>query len=89
VRTRIRQYNYNEVCVGPRYFGDRSREELVAKLGVDEIELNYVGIQRNSIFREFLGEILGEAPWPGCTISRQALEARSKILREPQEMTNG
>jgi FkbH-like protein len=64
-------------------------EEIFSRLGVDDIELDYVRTDRNNPLCEFLGEILGEAPWPGCTISRQALEARSKVLREPQEMTNG
>ena len=58
-------------------------------LGVDEIELDYVRTDRNSPLREFLAEILGDAPRTGCTVSRHALEARSKVLREPQEMTNG
>jgi FkbH-like protein len=64
-------------------------EELFAKFGIDEIELDYVRTDRNSPLREFLGEVLGEAPSPGCAISRQLLETRSKIVREPQEMTNG
>jgi FkbH-like protein len=64
-------------------------EELFAKFGIDEIELDYLRTDRNSPLREFLGEVLGEAPSPGCAISRQLLETRSKIVREPQEMTNG
>ena len=67
----------------------RCLEELFAKFDVDEIELDYVGTERNSPLREFLGEILIEAPGPGCTISRKALEARSNNFSEPQEMTNG
>jgi FkbH-like protein len=67
----------------------RCLEELFAKFGVDEIELDYVGTERNSPLREFLGEVLGETPLPGCAIPRQLFETRSKIVREPQEMTNG
>lgn len=64
-------------------------EELFATFGVDEIELGYVKTERNSPLREFLGEVLGEAPQPGCRISRQQLEGCSKVLREPQEITDG
>lgn len=64
-------------------------DELFAKFDADEIELDYVRTDRNSPLREFLGGLLGEAPQPGCTISRQLFESRSKIAREPQEMTNG
>jgi FkbH-like protein len=67
----------------------RCLEELFTKFGVDEIELDYVATDRNSPLREFLGELLIEAPGPGCTISRKALEARSNNFSEPQEMTNG
>lgn len=64
-------------------------EELFAKFGIDEIELGYEKTERNSPLREFLGDLLGAVPWPGCTISRQLVEARSNALREPQEITNG
>ncbi len=64
-------------------------EQLFAKFDVDEIELDYVKTDRNSPLREFLGDILGETPWPACTISRQLLEAHSNVVREPQEITNG
>ena len=64
-------------------------QQLLAKFDVDEIELDYVKTDRNSPLREFLGDILGEAPWPACAISRQLLEARPNAVREPQEITNG
>jgi FkbH-like protein len=64
-------------------------EELAARFCVDEIEFNYLRTERNDPLREFLRQLLGEDPWPGCTISREAIEARSKILREPQGMRNG
>jgi FkbH-like protein len=64
-------------------------EELFAKFGIDEIKFDYVRTDRNGPLREFLGEVLGEAPSSGCAISRQLLETRSKIVRETQEMTNG
>jgi FkbH-like protein len=67
----------------------RSLEELFAKFDVEEIELNYVMTQRNSQLREFLTEILAEAPTPGCEISRQAFEARSKVFQESKKMING
>jgi FkbH-like protein len=64
-------------------------EQLFAKFDVDEIELDYMKTDRNSPLREFLENVLGEAPWPACTISRQLLEARSNVVRESQEITNG
>jgi FkbH-like protein len=67
----------------------RSLEKLFAKFEVEEIELDYVTTVRNSPLREFLTEILGEAPAPGSVVSRQAIEAHSKILQDPQEITNG
>jgi FkbH-like protein len=67
----------------------RSLEELFAKFGVEEIELDYLATERNSPLREFLAEILGGAPAPGCGISRQAFHARAKTLQEPKEMIRG
>lgn len=67
----------------------KSLEELFAKFGVEEIELDFVATERNSPLREFFTEILGQAPTPGCEISRRAIEARAKILQEPKEMING
>jgi predicted enzyme involved in methoxymalonyl-ACP biosynthesis len=67
----------------------RSLEELFAKFGVEEIELDYLATERNSPLREFLAEILGGTPAPGCEISRQAFHARAKTLQEPKEMING
>jgi len=64
-------------------------EQLFKKFDIDEIELDYMKTDRNSPLREFLSDVLGGDPWPGCTISRQLLESRSNALREPQEMTNG
>jgi FkbH-like protein len=61
-------------------------EELFAKFDIDEIELNYKMTERNNPLREFLGKVLGDAPWAGCTISGQLLEASSTTLREPQEI---
>jgi FkbH-like protein len=63
-------------------------EELFAKFGVDEIELDYVRTERNSPLREFLGEVSSGAS-PNCKISRHSFENRSNTLRESQEMTNG
>jgi len=63
--------------------------ELLARFDADEIEFDFVKTERNGPLREFLTELLGEAPEPGCTISRQLLEVRGKPLQEPQETTNG
>jgi FkbH-like protein len=67
----------------------RSLEELFAKFDVGEIQLTYETTERNSSLREFLTELLGEAPTPGCEISREAFQARARILQEPEEMING
>jgi FkbH-like protein len=64
-------------------------EKLFAKFGIDEIQLDYLKTDRNSPLREFLGELLSEAPSPGCAISRKLFETRSNTLREPQEIANG
>ena len=64
-------------------------EELFAKFGVEDIEFDYAETQRNGPLREFLSEVWGRSPKPGCTISRQWLETRGDSLRETQEMTNG
>ena len=66
----------------------RSLEELFARFDVDEIELDYLATDRNGPLREFLGELLGEAPFPGCSILRRAIEVRAKILQGPLGMTN-
>jgi FkbH-like protein len=63
-------------------------EELFAKLGVDDIELDYVGTERNSPLREFLAEV-SSGTSPKCRIYRHSFEKRSNTVREPQEMTNG
>ncbi len=67
----------------------KSLEELFAKFGAEEIELDFAVTERNSPLREFLTEILGEPPKPGSEISRRVFEARAKILQEPREMING
>jgi FkbH-like protein len=67
----------------------RCLEELFAKYDVDEIELDYLQTDRNSPLTQFLTEILGVAPSPTCTISRQALANRSEPFRRLQETTNG
>ncbi len=60
--------------------------ELFAKFDVDEIALAYTKTDRNGPLREFLGELFGEAPRPGCTISRQLVDAGPKSVRQLQEI---
>lgn len=72
-----------------RRIEDKTLEQLFAKLDVDEIELDFVATERNSPLREFLTDILGETPATCCVIARRAFEARSKMIPEPQETTNG
>src|SRR5580704_1020801 len=67
----------------------RCLEELFAKFDVDEIEFDYLPTDRNSPLSQFLAEILGAAPFPNCTISRQAMANRSEAFRRLQETTNG
>jgi FkbH-like protein len=67
----------------------RCLEELFAKFGIDEIELDYLQTDRNGPLAQFLMEILGAAPSPKFTISRRALAAPSEASRRFQETTNG
>ena len=67
----------------------KTLEELFTKFDVDEIELDFVPTERNSPLREFLTVIFGEAPSPGCVISRNVFESRSKLAQVPQEIANG
>jgi FkbH-like protein len=67
----------------------RCLEELFARFNVDEIELEYLKTDRNGPLREFLGELLGAVPHPGCTIFRDTVEAHLGTLQQPQELTNG
>ncbi len=67
----------------------RCLEELFAKFDVDEIEFDYLPTDRNSPLSQFLTEILGAAPFPNCTISRQTMANRSEAFRRLQETTNG
>jgi FkbH-like protein len=67
----------------------RCLEELFAKFDIDEIEFDYLPTERNSPLSQFLTEILGSAPFPNCTISRQAMANRSEAFRRLQETTNG
>jgi FkbH-like protein len=64
-------------------------EELFAKYGVNEIDFDFVETERNSPLREFFADLLGNEPSGRCAVSRQILESRSKLTREPQEITNG
>lgn len=64
-------------------------EKLFSEFVADEIDLDYMRTERNSPLREFLAAVSGKEPSPGGMISRQQFEAGSKLLREPQETTNG
>ena len=64
-------------------------QELFAKFGADTIKLDFLKTDRNGPLREFLEELLGAAPEPGCAIPRQLFEARYKMDQEPQEIANG
>jgi FkbH-like protein len=64
-------------------------QELFTKFGADTIKLDFLKTDRNGPLREFLEEILGAPPEPGCAIPRQLFEARCKMAQEPQEIANG
>ncbi|HVB85962.1 MAG TPA: HAD-IIIC family phosphatase [Candidatus Dormibacteraeota bacterium] len=64
-------------------------QEVFSRFGADSIKLDFVKTERNGPLRQFLEELLGAAPEPGCVITRQLFESRSKDMREPQEITNG
>lgn len=67
----------------------RCLEELFAKFGVEEIELDYVQTERNGPLSQFLTEILGAAPFPNCIIFRRDLSTRSEGFSRFQDITNG
>ncbi|HWH57906.1 MAG TPA: hypothetical protein VN682_09760 [Terriglobales bacterium] len=57
-------------------------EELFTKFDVDEIRLDFAMTDRNGPVREFLQNVLGKPPEPGCTISKQLFDSRSGIVRD-------
>src|SRR5262249_24425722 len=67
----------------------RCLDELFPRFPVDKIQLDYAKTDRNGPLSEFLTEILGAAPFPNCTISRQALAVRFETFRHFQETPNG
>lgn len=54
-----------------RRIKDRCFEELFARLGVFEIEFDYMNTHRNEPFCKFLEEMLGVPPMPRCRLSRE------------------
>lgn|SRR5690348_2842853 len=65
-------------------------EELFTKFDVDEIRLDFAMTDRNGPLREFLQNVLGKPPEPGCTISRQLFGSRPGLVKEPHGVgTNG
>jgi FkbH-like protein len=63
----------------------RCLAELLARFDPAEVEFDYRQTERNGPLRDFLGEMLGAPPAPGCIASRQMLEARlNTVLRTPE-----
>lgn len=67
----------------------RCLAELLARFDPDEVEFDYQQTDRNGPLRDFLDEMLGAPPAPGCIVSRQILEARLDTVLKTPEMTNG
>ena len=66
----------------------RCLEELFTKFDVSVIEFAYMKTEKNEPLREFFSDILGAAPWPGCSISRPVFEECLRRSGEPQKVTN-
>jgi FkbH-like protein len=64
----------------------RCIEELFSRFDLDEIELDYLETDRNGPFRDFLSGILGTAPSPHCTISRERLSTRVTIPLQKEDV---
>lgn len=59
-------------------------EELFAKFAPDQVKLDFAKTERNGPLCDFLEEMLGEPPAPGCSISREAFETLSRLSQVPQ-----
>ena len=58
-------------------------QKLFHRFDADVIRFDFGETERNGPIREFLTELLGRAPVPGCTISRQLFESRPQFIQEP------
>jgi len=63
--------------------------ELIAQFDPEEIEFQYARTERNEPLHNFLGEILGTSPSPGCAVSRKMAEIRADASLNRQESING
>lgn len=59
-------------------------QELFAKFAPDQVKLDFAKTERNGPLCDFLEEMLGEPPAPGCSISREAFETLSRPSQVPQ-----
>jgi FkbH-like protein len=68
----------------------RCLEELFARFDADEIDFDFAATPRNAPMRNFLAEILGKNPEPGCCLTRRTfLERGPKTHHRILEAVNG
>jgi FkbH-like protein len=75
----------NEVHVGTwvmscraflRRIEHRCLEDLFEHFAADQVTLDFQATERNSPLQEFLANVLGESPFPGCKLARADFKAR-------------
>jgi FkbH-like protein len=76
--------NHNEVHVGTwvmscrafsRRIEHRCLEDLFEHFAADQVTLEFQPTERNFPLQEFLANVLGESPFPGCKLSRADFKA--------------
>ena len=89
--------NHNEVHIGTwvmscrafsRRIEHRCLEDLFEHFAADQVTLDFQPTERNSPLQEFLANVLGESPFPGCKLTRADFKAhysqpRQSILETP------
>lgn len=72
-----------------RHIEYRCMAELLARFDPAEVAFDYAKTERNGPLRDFLTEILGEAPSPGCTAVRESLRLPAETAATLQETVYG
>lgn len=67
----------------------RCLAELIERFDPEEIVFRYERTERNGPLHDFLVEMLGAPPFPGCAVSRRMLEAHGGTLLNYGETING
>lgn len=68
----------------------RCVDELFRHFGTDEIVLDFRVTAKNRPIRDFLSQLLGEEPGPGCRLSQERFESvQEKTFHRVVEVSNG